>query len=281
MLRQSTFSAQFALPRSIAFAGCCIIAALNARLAPIATLIEKMGMTNAFFSLFEISVVIWFALYAAWTLARSDEAISEPWQRGDAIVLTVLVLAILIPLPMPAIAAGFGAALWLLLSSQSGSPTRAIAIILTAITVQQIFGRLFMTMFSEYILAADIYLVDQISVLQGQGNVLTRTDGSEMIVAAGCSSINNLSYALLAWVTVSQLFKMAVTRQLLAYVALTMVIIFLLNSLRLLMMGWYPEHFDFLHGASGAAIFGWSGFLLLAAIAGIAVLHLAPRQQHL
>ena len=242
-------------------------------------MIENVGLTNAFFGLFEISVVIWFALYAAWTLARSEEAVAEPWQRGDAIVLALLVAATLMPLPMPAIAAGCGAGLWLLLTSKPGSASRRMAIILTAITLQQILGRLFMTLFSDFILAADIFLVDQVSVLEGQGNVLTRTDGTQMIVSSSCSSIKNLSYALLAWVAASQLFAIPLTRRLMAYVLASMVVIFLINSLRLLLMGWYPEHFDYLHVGSGAALFGWSGFLLLALMAGIAVLHLAPRRQ--
>lgn len=268
---------RFALPRMIAFTGLCIIAALNARLAPIAAVIERLGVSNAFFSLFEISVVIWFALYAAWAIATAPGA-QEPWRRGDGFVLAALVVAILLPLPIPSIAAGFATGAWLLIGSRPNTAERRVAIVLTAITAQQIFGRLFMTLFSDVILAADIFLVDLVSELRGTGNVLTRTDGSEMIVAAGCSSINNMSYALLAWVAVSQLFELRFNARLTGYIMLSLLAIFLLNSLRLLMMGWYPQHLDFLHEGSGAAMFGWTGFLILAVIAGIAVINLAPRR---
>lgn len=270
---------RFALPRLMAFAGCCIVAALNARLVPIAALIEDLGLANAFFSLFEISVVIWFALYAAWTIARSDEGQAEPWRRGDTLVLAGLVIASLIPLTMPAIAAGFGAGLWLLVGSKPASAVRRVAIILTAVTMQQIFGRLLLTLFSDIILAADILLVDIFSGLQSDGNVVMRSDGSELIIAAGCSSINNMSYALLAWVAVTQLFQLRFDKRLMGFVMLSLLAIFVLNSARLLLMAWYPAHFEFLHFGSGAAMFGWAGFLLLAIIAGIAVVKLAPRQQ--
>lgn len=266
----------FALPRPIAFAGCCVIAALNARMAPIAAMIDDAGLQTSIYSLFGISAVIWFALYAAWSIAVTD-ASAEPYRRGDSFILLALIACIILPLPMPSIGAGFAAGLWLLMTSKSGTAGRRMAIILTAITAQQIFGRLFMTLFSQAILAADIFLVDIISGFEGQGNVLTRPDGSNMIVAAGCSSITNMSYALLAWVTVAQLFKLRLDRRLAAYVMLSLIVIFMLNTLRLLMMGWYPAYFDFIHVGGGAALFSWAGFILLAVLAGMAVLALAPR----
>jgi exosortase/archaeosortase family protein len=262
----------------MAFAGLSIIAALNARSAPVATMIDEAGLQNAIYGLFGVSVVIWFALYAAWTIAVTKEA-AEPYRRGDSIVLLAMIGCIALPLPILSIGGGFTAGLWLLFTSQKGSAARRMAIILTAITAQQIFGRLFMTLFSQAILAADIFLVDIFSGFEGQGNVLTRPDGSNMIVAAGCSSINNMSYALLAWVTVAQLFKLRLDKRLAGYVALSLIAIFLLNTLRLLMMGWYPAHFDFIHVGGGAAMFSWAGFILLAVLAGMAVLALAPRNK--
>lgn len=267
-----------ALPRPVAFAGCCIVAALNARMAPVAATIQQLGAQNAFFNLFEISAVIWFALYAAWTIAYNSNA-DEPYRRGDGPILAAMVVAILLPMPILSIGAGFAAGLWLLLTSQSGTSARRLAIIVTALTAQQIFGRLFLALFSEFILAADIILVELLSGLESHGNVVTRADGSELIVAAGCSSVRNLSYALLAWVTVAQLFRLRLDKRLIMYVAASMLAIFLLNSLRLFLMAWFPVHFEFLHEGSGAALFGWTGFLILAALAGAAVLALAPRKQ--
>jgi exosortase/archaeosortase family protein len=266
------------LPRPVAFAGCCLVAAINARSGNFALSIKELGVQNAAFMLFEISAVIWFAMYAAWTIARSCKT-PDAYIRGDIVLLCGLVTAILMPLPMLSGFAGLAAGLWLLKTSEKGSDSWRVAIIIIAIAAQQIFGRLFLALFAETILQADILLVGMAGGLKATGNVLTRPDGSNLIVAASCSSVRNMSVALLAWVTVTQLFRLRLDKRLALYVLASLTMIFLLNSARLLSMAWFPEYFDFLHVGGGAALFGWTGFILLAGLAGAAVLHIAPRQR--
>jgi exosortase/archaeosortase family protein len=267
-----------ALPRPIAFAGCSIIAAINARMSTVAASIGELGFQNSVFSLFHINAVIWFSFYAAWTIARSPEA-QEPYRQGDGPVLCALIIAILLPFPLLSASAGLAAGIWFLWTSKSASAGWRLAFILTAISAQQVFGRLFLALFSEIILEADLALVEIASGLQAHGNVLTRSNGSELIVAAGCSSVGNMSYAFLAWATAAQLFKLRFDKRLLLHVFGSLVAIFVLNSARLLSMAWFPEHFIFLHEGAGAAIFGWTGFLMLAVLIGIALFNIAPKQR--
>jgi exosortase/archaeosortase family protein len=266
------------LPRLLAFAGCCIIAALNARSAPMLATVDALGFQNAFFDLFEVSAVVWFALYGAWTIAVSEEG-PAAYRTGDTFVLAALIVAILIPLPLLSIAAGFATGLWLIMTSERGSAGWRMALIITAVAAQQIFGRLFLAVFSETILTADVILTGLITGFESHSNVLRRPDGSDVIIGASCSSVVNMSYALLAWVTVAQLFNMRLDKRLFKYVAGSLFAIFLINSSRLLLVAWYPQYFDYFHGGEGAALFAWGGFIILAILAGIAVIRMAPNRQ--
>jgi exosortase/archaeosortase family protein len=265
------------MPRLIAFAGLCAIAAINGRTGAYAANVQNSGLLAAIYSLAEVGAVVWFAIFAAWSIAQWDTA-EEAYRTGDGAVLVLLGLAILLPLPTAASLAGMGAALWLFFTSAKASVGRRLAIVLIAIAAQQIVGRIFLALFSEPVLAADVELATLLSGLGAEGNVIIRDDGTQLIVAAGCSSVRNLSVAALGWIAAIQLFNVPICARLWAYFLASIIIIVLLNTLRMLSMAWFPLHFDFLHHGGGVMLFGWSGFIVMMLIIGIAVLDLAPRK---
>lgn len=268
---------RFGVARALAYVGCCAVAAINARFYIMAGSMTDAGVGVAALRLFNVSVLVWFALYAAWSIARQANAGAGQWHRGDEVVLGATLLASLLPFPLAAALAGFAAPLWLYRTSPAGSAERRAALVLAAIGAQLLFGRLFLLLFGQAVLRADTLIVSWAASADAVGNMLTRADGSNVIVSSGCSSVHNISLALLGWVALAQLLGLRADRRLLGWVALSLVAMVLLNAGRIVALVWYPQHFDMLHHGTGGAMFGWAGLFAFALIAGYGAIDAADR----
>lgn len=269
----------FGVERGLAYVGCCAVAALNARFYIMAGSATSEGLAVAAFRLFNISVLVWFALFAAWSIARQAERGTGAWRAGDRIVLGGTLLASLLPFPLAATAAGFAAPLWLYRSAAPGSVERRTALVLAAIGAQLVFGHLFLLLFGEAVLRADTALVSWAASAESVGNMVTRADGSNVIITSGCSSVHNVSLALLGWVSLVQLLGLRVDRRLLWWGAASLLAMIALNAGRIVTLVWYPEHFAFLHHGTGGAMFGWAGLFVFTLIAGYSAIESVDRQQ--
>lgn len=262
--------------RLLAFAVIGGVAAINSRFGGVSGIYADYGLAASLFLLLEVGAVIWFAIFAAWSIALSDNG-QTPYRRGDLSVLALMLLAAFFPSPVAAIFCSLAGALWLMASSAPGSTARRLAILLVAIPAQQILSRMFLALFAEPLLQADVELVGFFVGLQAHDNVIAQVGGGQLIVMAGCSSFRNLSFAALAWVAAIQLFKLPLVPRLGLYAGISLVTLVLLNTARLIAMAWYPEHFIFLHEGGGVVLFGWGGFLIIFGLIVQAVLKLAPR----
>lgn len=242
--------------------------------------VADQGWSNAFATLFGVNAIVWLGLYAAWKVSTEPSAQSS-LHRADTVILAAVALTCLLPSPVAAAMSGLAAALWLFATSQGQSTDRRLAFILFALTGQMVFGRLFLALFSETILTADVALVSYFSATDTIGNVMQNSNGDSLVVFAGCSSVGNMSYAILAWVCVVQLLRLKVDRRLILWTAGSLAMIFVVNSVRLAMLAAMPEHFAMLHHGTGAMILAWVNLLLLAAMIGAASLGAAARQGRL
>jgi hypothetical protein len=266
-----------AIPRGQAFLLLGGIANINARGHMIVASVVEQGLGNALALLFGVNAVVWFVLYAGWRVA-TDNADPDVLRPADYAVLAAVATASLLPSPILAAFAGLAASIWFFYSAPKQSGDRALAILLLALAGQIVLGRLFLALFSELILAADVSLVSLFAPADAVGNVLLNDDGRNLIVFAGCSSVGNMSFAILAWVCSVQLFRLRLDIRVLLWAVGSLVMIFILNSVRLGMLAALPEHFDFLHHGAGAQMLGWVNLLLLAAMIGAATLGAASRQ---
>lgn len=269
----------FGVPRGAAYTACCAVAALNARFYIMAASATDAGAGVAALRLFNVSALVWFALFAAWSITRQGGGQSGAWQRGDAAVLTGTLLASLLPFPFLAAVAGLLAPLWLCLGARRASSEWRAGLVLAAVGLQLIGGRLFLLLFGDVILWADTALVGWAAATDAAGNMLTRPDGTNLIVSSGCSSVHNVSLALLGWVALVQLVRLRTDRRLLVYVAASVAAMIALNAARIVSLAWFPEHFDMLHHGTGGAMFGWAALLVFAAIAAAGVIDAADRGQ--
>jgi exosortase/archaeosortase family protein len=141
---------------------------------------------------------------------------------------------------------------------------RRAAAILFALTLPLFWTRLLFAAFNDSILRLDANIIGLVVGTTPEGNVVPFADGSrEMFIAPGCSSLTNLSLALLSAAAFVNFRGGRWSRATLAWSAASAVAVIAINVTRISLIGLYPSHFDLIHGPAGAAV---ADCLALAAI---------------
>ncbi len=262
--------------RSELYAFGLVLATLNALSQRSAVSLEKLGLTGSLFDLFGISVIFWFALYALVRLALDDEKGAPP-RPGDWAVFAGLLSACFIPTHTIAAIALLGASAWLFATTSPDEQARRLAIVGLGLTTPLIWGPVLLRLLGEEVLAADAWFVSLLSGLPREGNVIQTPDADfGIVISQACSSLSNISQAILLVVTVTQLFSLRLERRTIGMATAGVCGMVLVNGIRLAAIGLYPEHFTVLHDGLGNVVFSWVSLLVLMAIVGYGVAR-APR----
>jgi hypothetical protein len=254
--------------RAAAFGGAGVLAAINSLADKIIVAFGHAPMIGVVANLAGISAVIWFAMYAALKIGWDAEA--DQLRRSDwPVLIMVLVLAIL-PVSYAAKAGLLLCGFYGVATSRPGEPTRRIALVLLALTGTFVWGPLILTIFSGPLLALDAHIVGRAIGSTVNGNLVQFTHSQDsFLIAAGCSSVHNISLAIVLWCTAVALFNLRVDARLVATGVAMIFFMFALNAARLCAIGLYPDHFESLHTGAGGALFGWAGLIGTVAIAGL------------
>jgi exosortase/archaeosortase family protein len=98
------------------------------------------------------------------------------------------------------------------------------------------------------------------------GNTITLADGrTHLFIAAGCSSLANVSLVVLCWTMFCQLKARRISEDYLWCLAASCAIV-AINVGRISLIGFFPQHYELLHGALGASLASW---LIVIAMMGI------------
>ena len=162
-----------------------------------------------------------------------------------------------------------GLSLYILVSTDLSTSRRG-AVILLATTVPMLWSRILFQFFSGEILWADASLVGWLLGTHRSGNVVDFADNSaRLVILQGCSSLANVSLALLCWVTLSQLVvhRKSVYDPLWCLLACTSVVA--VNVTRIAISGLSEWHYATFHGPWGTAL---ANIIILALIVGISAL---------
>lgn len=270
----------FAIPsRGGAFAAAGVLAALNAQADHIIVDLSWQSPLDALLNLGGVSAVMWAAMLVAWKLGSE----SHLPLRGalDGTVLAIVILLSFVPISYSAQSGLLLCACYLLITSgpQSDSERRS-AIVLLALTGPLIWGRLLLRLFETPILSLDARLVGSVIGTRVDGNIVPFADGSgRMVIGDPCSSVHNISLAIVLWTTAAMLFGIRIDRQYVMVGIAMAASMFALNIVRLSMLGLFPAHFDYLHYGTGAILFGWVGLITAALLAGFGVIRADARQR--
>ena len=265
--------------RGSAFTAAGVLAALNAQADHIIVDLSWQSPLDALLNLGGISAIMWAAMFAAWKIG--GEATRPLRGRADIAVLAAVILFSFLPISYAAQGGLLLCATYLVASAGWGNDAeRRAGFVLLALTGPLIWGRLLLRLFETPILALDARLVGTAIGSHVEGNMVRFADGSgRFIIGDPCSSVHNMSLAIVLWTTAAILFGVRNDRRYLMVGIAMAGLMFALNVVRLSILGLFPAHFDFLHDGGGAILFGWAGLIGAALLAGRGIIHATARQQ--
>lgn len=224
-------------------------------------------MVEWLLSLGGISAVVWFAVFAMVRLAVEPAQTAEPMRSGDAVALGFALLCGWFPVASLAGLAIFALGTYLTVTARA-TRSRRIAWILLALSGTSFWGKIVLLVFAPVLLALDGHIVGMLAGTGAQGNLVGFAGGGSFVIGGPCSSMHNISLALLLWTCVIALLDLRVDRRLVLVCGAAMAAMFALNVARLTAIALFPRAFDWLHVGTGATLFGWAGLVLAAGIVG-------------
>jgi exosortase/archaeosortase family protein len=136
-----------------------------------------------------------------------------------------------------------------------------------------------MALLGPEITRVEALIIGATTGLPTAGNVFRSYDGSTIFVVAGsCSSLANISIALLLLVVLAQLLDIPLSRRLVPVALAAVAATLLANSGRLAALGLWPQHYHYLHEGGGRQLAAWASLLLTSGTIGIGLYRVARAQ---
>jgi exosortase/archaeosortase family protein len=133
-----------------------------------------------------------------------------------------------------------------------------------------LWSRLLFQIFAKPILDIDASLVSLLLGTPRTGNMVGFVDGSGyMIVLPACSSLANMSLALLCWITITQWFGHRWTIKDVFWASLACASVIAVNVTRISLMGISHRYYELIHSSWGDMI---TNTIMLALMVGVTVL---------
>ncbi len=228
--------------------------------------IARFGWTGGASRLFGISAILWAALAAGLALLWTRAERIAP-SRIDWAVAALAIAAALVPVASASSVALTILALRAIVVGRSGSPLRRAGIIFLAMSGATLWGRLLVVFGGPPLLEADAVLVGLVAGVKQTGNVLAFADSSGAIaVAAGCSSFQGISLALVLWAAITQWYGAPMTPHAFGWCGAAVTATIVMNVLRISAMAHFPEHLQWIHVGPGSQLFAWATLILVTAI---------------
>lgn len=230
--------------------------------------VHRLGWTDAVFATFDISVIALFSCVAGISLILRNKI--DEVRRTDIAISAVLLLLIFLPIGGMSWVAVTGLSLYVLVFSEHDEAGRRGAIILLATTVPMLWSRLLFDFFANFFLEIDASLVAQILGTQRTANVVGFADHSGILVIfPACSSLANVSLALLCWVTLSQYVRHRWHPRDIFWCLVACAAVAAANITRISLMGFSPWYYDTIHSPLGDMV---ANIVILGLTGGICVL---------
>jgi len=256
------------ISRAGTFAGAGVLAAINSLADKIILAFAHAPMIGVIANLAGISAVIWFAMYAALKIGWDAEP--DQLRKSDWLALLAVLVSAILPVTYAAKAGLLLCGFYLLATTRPDEPAHRVALVLTALTWTFVWGPLILNIFSGPVLAVDAHIVALLIGSDVSGNEVQFVHSPDsFLIAGGCSSVHNISLAIVLWWTAIALFDLRVDARLVATGAAMIFFMFALNIARLCAIGLYPDRFEFIHSGVGAALFGWTGLIGVAILAAL------------
>ncbi len=251
--------------RSDLFAVVTAVAAVNGFAGKIATSLYGQPLLMAILDLGGVSAIVWFAIGSLFTIAHEGQT-QPSLQRWDKLVVALVMVLSFVPLNFAAAIGLLLNGVYLALTSPGTSVERRMAIITIGLTGPLIWGRFLLTLMGPFLLGLDAKMAGLLANAPVHGNVVGLYGGGNLYVALGCSSVHNMSLAVLLFVTLTQLLRLRYTPLMVMTGVAAAFAMAVVNVLRLASLVRFPQYFDLLHTGWGGSLFGVLSFVMAGAI---------------
>ncbi len=261
------------LPRRDLFLWVCAILFFNQLLAAVnqlpsaapGQLLSELAASSFF------QIMAWYAIFRL--LASSDP--TQVAQMRDILIALALCLPLFLPTTRTIKVLALGAGLFSWIRGRGDPKLRGAGVVLAALTIQEYWGHIVFDLFALPLLRAETAVVGTLVQAARAGtvwrdNVITGPSGFGIIVYSGCSSFHNLSLAMLCWLTVSRLRNQNWRSRDLLTACVIGAAMIACNVMRLCLMAWSPDLYEYWHDGLGAQIFavGASTMVLVLSLYG-------------
>ena len=257
--------------RTELFAGLCILGFANGIVDRVHGAVMLDGAAAALMITFNISAIVWIAFFVCPLLLL--RAPRKPLVRADLIVAACALGTFMLPVGPLIWVTLSGLALYILRDSfalrgrQPLSPAHRAAWVLLATTGVMFWSRLLLSLANGPVLEADALLISWITGTEQAGNTVRFADGAGYIwIEPRCSSLTNVSLAILCWVLFTQSRGLRWSFRSAGWCLLACLSVVAINTTRISLMVLHQEHLELIHGVTGSTIASW---LSVAAVLGI------------
>jgi hypothetical protein len=243
-----------------------VLGCVNGLSAKIILSVHQHGWVDAAANTFDVSLIVVVACVAGISLVLADRS-----EVTLADVVVALVLSLMMALPIGALSwvAVTMLSLYLLAPPQTAErrPEYRGAVILLAATVPMLWSRLVFDLFANFILSVDAALVSRLLGTYRDGNMVQFADHSgTLVIFSSCSSLANVSLALLCWVTISEFVGHHRRTEDVFWCLLTCLSVVVVNVLRISVMGLSSAYYQLLHSPPVEALLNIVLIILIVSI---------------
>lgn len=236
-----------------------LMVSANALAGPAMVTVEVLGWLAAATGLFGTSTVVWIALSLAANRLCMNRALS-PVSRLQLLFVILAALGCLLPSAQVAWSVG---ALYFLARTvaqrRQGLRISTGNLIALAVCIRVPATWVLTTLLAEPLLAVDAVLSGLLASLVApiqsiDGNIIVNASGHKLFVMTGCSSLNNLSLALLFWFAMTRGLLPDGVRPPRWHLPVLASLVIGMNVFRLSAMSLTPAAYGWLHDGFGADV---------------------------
>lgn len=250
------------------------ISAANALFSVIATSIHEYGLFEAILVSFKVSAIVWGALWLSLSTLLEPAVVHQPVNRKDYIVAGICIAASLAPISSATWVFVTLLSMYGILSCNQDKLLHRASWVMLALTVPMFWGRRVFNLFSDHILSVDASLVSMVTQTHRLGNMVEMPNGSgSLLIGAPCSSMANVSLAILCWTCFTQYYGVQWRIQNIGWCILAVVSVMAVNVGRIALIGFFPSYYEFLHNGGGVEIFAWLSALACFGVSYFGVRH--------
>jgi hypothetical protein len=251
--------------RGIFFWGLIVLASANGLCAAVVASINHSGWQDAAVNSFDVSAIVWISIIAGILLIKPQSP-SNHISKVDLWLGIGCFVLICIPAGPPSWVALTILSARFLMGEHSPAQRRG-AIIVLATTVPMFWSRLCFQFFADTILSIDASLVSWLVGTARNGNMVEFVNGpGYLVIYPTCSSLANMSLAVLCWVALVQLLDHKWRDVDFLWCGLTCLSVVAINVIRMSLMAHSLNYYEAIHSNLGDII---ANIIFIVAVLGI------------